>query len=346
MAWINLAATQYRYRTSARDLLTKWEATGNTPAIPSAPALYALLAGDPDLTEAAIRLTLPLLAPYRRMNDETLLRPLILPDAASILVVAHLGGEESPDLWRRIALATPRRTDPVIAGLQQIAARLTGSTVSPTKAVRPQAGTVASTAEWSRLLKDAPAAYLLDQALAPDHHLWASVLRLFVLPLALLAAREATAGSMGSDPRHLLHSGSHPERHTAVLYERTRPRPQFDVEPLADQQDTWAGFDAVEFQGDHVIAYHYMGLKWQAPLVFDGDLNAFRFLDQLDLSWQLVHNAVAGEVWRAIEARKNAGRCVHVVVYDERVAESAPEDLQRAASHYGINLRAADLTQV
>jgi hypothetical protein len=346
MPWINLAATRYRYRSGARDLLTKWEATGDTPAIPSAPALYALLAGDPGMVETAIRLTLPLVAQYRRMNDETLLRPLILPDAASILVVAQLGGEQHPDLWRKIASARPRRTDPVIAGLQHVAARLMGSAATPTKTVRPHTGLIAGTAEWSRLLKAAPAAYLLDQALAPDHSLWASVLMPFVLPLALLTAHEATAGGVGSDPRALIRSGSHPERHSAVLYERTHPRPRFDVEPLAERRDTWAGFDAVEFQGDDVIAYHYLGPKWQAPLVFDDELNAFHFLDQLDLSWQLVQDTVDGETWRAIETRKNAGRCIHVVVYDGRAASSEPGDLQRAATHYGINLRADDVAQV
>jgi hypothetical protein len=106
------------------------------------------------------------------------------------------------------------------------------------------------------------------------------------------------------------------------------------------------GFDALELREDGLRAFHYLGFKWQAPLLFRDDLNAYRFLEHLDSAWKLVRDTVSSEQWSRIEPLRNAGRCTHVIVYDDTRATVPPEDLARAATHYGLTLEARDLTQV
>jgi hypothetical protein len=307
--------------------------------------LYALLSGDRQLFARAADLSRPLLHEYIGVDDKSLGTPSVLRDLVGLLVVAHLDGDEQQVFWQKIATAKPFKS-PLMRCLQVVIGKLVGKQPKRKKTFKPELGPVKSESQWLHLLEKAPTRYLFDQAISPDHPLWSYTLDTFVLPLGLLLANELCESGDAVDPFELFRQGAYPERRGSVVYERRYPRPVFNSEPDPEVPATWSGFDAVEFRDEQVLVYHYLGLKWQAPLLFEDGLNAFRFLDQLDLGWHLVQMALSGEQWKEVEKRKNAGQCIHIVVHDESEAPCIPGHLERAATHYGVVLEARDLTLV
>jgi hypothetical protein len=155
---------------------------------------------------------------------------------------------------------------------------------------------------------------------------------------------ELAASGAGSDPSRLFSQGGYPERHPGVIYERQQQRPDHFTVPEPQQPSTWYGFDAVELREGRLLAYHYMGFGWRAPLLFEGSLNAFQFLDSLPLSWQLLRAGVTEEQWREVSALERSGRCTHVVVCDMNHVNVSPPHIERAARHYGLTLEVQDVT--
>jgi hypothetical protein len=350
MGWINLVSTRSLLRHNVRNYVEKLESATQPPDLGSSAfaGLYALLSDERDLFARVTTLALPLLDNYQSSHRKSsdLVRPMIFPDLVALLVMASLVGDDRRELWSKIGGAKPAAKSSRMSELHKVTCRIAGARPDSPGRGQPGRGAVGGESQWLKLLKTAPTRALFDLAISPDSRIWTSVLRTFVFPLGLLLSKELTESGGSVDPFELFKIGSYPERHPRVLYERQYPRPDFGTEPRDEQPESWAGFDAVEVSGNELLAYHYVGLKWKAPLLFDRELNAFQFLDQLDKSWELVERQVSSERWEEIERHRKAGHCRHVVVYDENEASCPPEDLQRAAQHYGVNLRARDVTEV
>jgi hypothetical protein len=350
MGWINLVSTRFLLRRNVKNYVEKLESTAQPPDLGSSAfaGSYALLSDEREIFTRITRLSLPLLDNYRssKRKSSDLVRPLIFPDLVALLVMANLAGDDRRELWSKIASAKPAAKDLRMLELHKVVCRITGAHPDSPGSRQPGLGAVESESQWLKLLKTAPTRALFDLAISPDSNLWTSVLKIFVLPLGLLLSKELAESGEIVDPFELFKLGAYPERHPNVIYERQYPRPNFGIEPRDEQPESWVGFDAVEVSGNELLAYHYVGLKWKAPLLFDQELNAFQFLGQIDKSWKLVKQHISSEQYAEIEKLKKAGQCEHIVVYDENEASCPLEDLQRAAQHYGVNLQARDVTEV
>jgi hypothetical protein len=346
MCWINLAATRYELRRSAEQSLNDWEGAARPGFGVLRPALLPLLSGNRELVARALPLSARLLRQFYSEVDEDLLgTPPVLPNLVGLSVAAHLAGEDQSRLWRRVAEAA-EFADPVMRELQRVVAALCGARPFGGREQAEDEWHVTSEEDWLWRLGHAPARRLFDLAASPDHELWPYDLDSFVLPLGLLWHGELAASGAEFDPLKLYSQGAYPERHTGVIYERQQPRPDHFTVPEPQQPSTWYGFDAVELREGRLLAYHYLGFGWRAPLLFEGSLNAFQFLDSLSLSWQLLQSSLPEEQWREVSALERSGRCTHVIVCDMNYVNVSPPHLERAARHYGIALEARDITLV
>lgn len=344
---MNLAATRHELRVTAEAALADFESGEADAPWDSEPAIYAFLSGEESLIERAVALSRRIAPQFSAATEEDLTALASLPDVLSWSVVAHLDGVDQSELWRRIASA-PAARDEVIRKLQEVAAQLLDPAPSPAGAGKPsKEGHVKSERDWLRRLKKSPTRHLFDLAASPDHTLWGFFFSSLVLPLGLLLQFELRkAGDDGADARTLLRLGAYPERHENVIYERQHERPKALSVARPDAPGTWFGFDALQLSGEQLFAYHWLGFHWQAPLLFDEDVNAYHFLDTLDLSWQLVKESLPPAQWAQVERLKDTEQCVHVIVIDGNTARFSSSHLARAEQHYGVKLDVADVTFV
>jgi hypothetical protein len=345
MCWINIASTRHQVRQQVKKLIEEWEMSPESHSLGMTPGLLSLLTGDQELITRAMDLSRPVLEFFTATNDEGLGDPTVLPHLVGLSVLAYLDGEDQSKLWQRIATSKPF-VNKTMHALQTTIGRLVGTHPMPTKMSEPKLGHVKSTGDWLRRLANSPTRYLFDLAISPDHGLWEYTLDSFVLPLGLLLEKELQESGDSVDPYALFHLGAYPQQYSGVIYERQHKRPAWDSVPNPEAPETWFGFDAVELCAQQVFLYHYLGLKWQAPLLFDDEVNAFQFLDQLDKSWQLVQSSLPSQQWEEVEKLKRAGQCVHIVVHDTTLAPCLPAHLERAAKHYGVVLESRDVTLV
>ncbi len=343
MAWINLCATRHALRAEVEDCLENPE-DFEMDSVASYAGLAALMLGDRSLFESVAELARPTYETYARLlrEDTTRLYSVQrLADLFTLSVIEHVAGSPQDDLWRWIA-GLPRFSDREMRSLRGCIEWL----VKPPRARQDSfTGHIETDAEWYKALAKRPVDHLLDMALSPDHPRWV-VLSRFVPALALIVAAQHAAAGEEVDPIDFFSQGSQPGRHPRVLYERVaeRPHPLGEVDP--DDSETWFGFEAVEILEDELVAYHFLSYRWQAPLLFADDLNAFHFLDSVDLSWKQVEQRVDPDVWREILALRASDRCRHVIVYDSSVAAAYEDDLERASEAYGLRLEAADVIEL
>lgn len=345
MCWVNLCSTRYRLRASASALLTDWEQDTGLRPNSLQPVLHALIAGDAPSVKRALALADRLISTFfEGFEDADLTTPAALSNIAGLSIAAHLAGKDQSALWKRIA-AAPVPRDTAMRALQAVIARLTSPYVPPGEAPRAKKHFIRSQSDWLWRLGHSPVPQIFDLSASPDHSLWPYDLSSFVLPLGYERHRQLEAEGHEVSPLDLFQRGAYPERHPHVLYERSHPRPPTVSTPDPKDASTWFGFDAVEADGKGLRVYHYLGFRFQAPLLFREGLDAFGFLGQLDNDWQLVREALSAEAWRDVDQRREAG-CTHVIVYDANEATVPKKDLARAADHFGLKLEAVDLTEV
>lgn len=347
MAWINIASTRFRLREEAEYLMDKLEFATEPSLSPKALMLRCLQTGDRTLATRAKALAHRLLALfYGDIADGDLLYPEVLPEIVGLSIVAHIDGADQTALWERIAKANSP-PEPVMRALKGVVACLLDAPTTLTGKKQIKSGHVYRESDWINLLKKEDLSRLFDLASSPDHPLWGYTLDSFVLPLGLLLHRELLArGDDAPDIHDLFRLGSYPWRHPNVVYERQQERPDPLSIPDPDKQDTWFGFDAIEIRDHQAYVYHYLGLSWQAPLLFEKDANAFYFLESSDLSWKLVETSLPLRQWQKIKNMRDRDDCVHIVVHDSTKAQSLPHDLAQAGKYYGVKLEARDLMLV
>jgi hypothetical protein len=341
MCWISLAATRYDTRAEAEVQLDDWEdSTENSSSMK--PVLLAFLSGEQQYVARARKLSHKLLQFFD--DSEDLLHPAVLPDVVGLSVAAHIDGDDQTRLWKKIVTrAKPK--DARMRALQAVVSKLLSAPGKSEPRPEPVRGHVHTEAQWIKLVAKGPAHRIFDLAATPDHPLWLDCLQFFVLPLGLIYHRELTAADVKDvSIFDLFRMGSYPWRHPAVIYERVQEKPDSLSRPDPKDPATWFGIDAIDVLGDNIRAYHYLGFDWQAPLLFEGGVNAYRFLDTLDLSWKQVEQTIPKPDWQMLSPRLNSEKCSHIVVHDEEVSPAVSPDIEDAAKHYGLRLDVEDVT--
>jgi hypothetical protein len=291
VGWINLASSRFATESHAMQLIDDWEAHPDLRLIGFAPALSAATAGRLDLLDRAVPLSLQLLHRLCGNSDDRLATPPLLSDVLNLACVVHLAGHDQHEVFERVAALEGVRHASGLA-LQQTAARLLFSETDSHPREPLDVIDLRTSRSWFRCLETLPTAQLLSAALCPDHPLWLRVLRHFAMPLAIAMSKERPDVSA----LDLVSVGPNAQRHQNVLYERRSPRPEWGTRPDPTKPRTWPGFDAIELSDGELLVYHYLGFSWQAPLVFAGDqLNAFAFLEHVDLGWQLVQDQLPAQ---------------------------------------------------
>ena len=303
--------------------------------------LYALLTGDEFHIKREIERAQILLR-----NHHAYIHPpnyMLMGEVLSLAVIASLGDTDCSDIFQSIAGAKKYK-DKRETSLQLLARRIAGLEETPTKPYKKR-GHVKTEAQWYRLVETADPTDAFNLAVTLEHPR-ASLLGSYILPLAYLVARAKTNENWRNYLPRLLKWGSpNPEEERNIVYERTVAAPSVEVKVKPEDKATWRGFDAVEIKGEEVFAYYYLGVRWQAPLFFEGDINIYLFLDNVEFDWRLVEEVVAAEQWRTITAAKEQGRSSYVFVYDAAQITAPEDDLARAAEHYGLNIIARDISE-
>jgi hypothetical protein len=345
MAWINLVAERPRTRERAIRAVDRLRDNPEMTSLGPSPPLTALLAGEPRLFGEAVESSRAAFTSLVDMPDKGLMTEIDLPDVLGLSVAFHIHGESQEEVWLRIAgYKSPKSAR--LCALQDLAAELAG--VHKPRRTKKQSG-LGLPRRPSQIysgLKAWNLRHLMEVVLAPDHDLWAGDLKIFALPLGLLLHRSLQEEGLEVAVEDIFRLGGYPERHREVLYERDVARPAWQTGPVPGDKSTWYGFDAVEIAEGELRVYHYLTLKWKAPLIFDDELNAFEFLDQLDQSWSFVRESVDENDRERIDSLRNQGKERHIVVRDVTEAPLVKGHLERAAEHYGINLDAKDVLEV
>jgi hypothetical protein len=324
MPWISAAAARSQLRDAARKHLEDQRSGAAPRTTDHMTIVYAFVGADTEVMALAAEhaeAMIPFMEKRLKLNtaSET-------ADYLNLAVAASFQGADVQPRLKRL-LAAKADNDPATMALRWIAESALGEAARPRLRRAP---------EWLSKLVQAAPADALDMALVPDHKEWGD-LESFVLPLALLlsTASKTPFATYAKD-------GGHPERRGEVLYERTSPRPP--VQTAIDENDraTWPGFDAVEKKDDRLLVYHYLGQRWQAPIVFQPDIKALPFLSQLSLSWRLVEESVPKDAWSLIRADVEADRVTHVIAYDPEQTFVAKDAIENASREYKIRLEAAD----
>jgi hypothetical protein len=251
----------------------------------------------------------------------------------------HFAGEDQSARWRTLLQLPGEVTDPSTRALLGILATLDEPVRKPARARKLRYPRTEK--EFLRDLGNRSTAESLDITNSPDHPAYPDWMGSYVLPLALKRSRE-----LGTDPITPASMGAWPERRGELLYGRTVPRPPYDTKVNPDDPKTYTGFDALERKGEELLAYHYVGIAWKAPLAFEAGLNAFTFLESLPCDWRQVRENVSAENWGWIARAREEGRCTHVVVYDPTEAGASEGAVKAAGEHYGVRLVAKGLFDV
>ncbi|MCH9650642.1 MAG: hypothetical protein K0U98_20575 [Deltaproteobacteria bacterium] len=344
MAWINLCASRHALREELDECLDDVEGF-EIDSVASYAGLLALMLGDRSQLDRVAKLCRPTFEAYAaslREDPKRIFAVQALSDVFTLSVVEHLVGVPQVELWRWIADLS-RFANIEMRSLQNSIGDLVE--LPRERKQKVFLGHVESDLDWRKVLTKRPHDHLLDLSLSPDHPRWLTLSR-YVPALALVVAAQRAEAGQEVDPLDLFSQGSRPGRHPRVLYERVAERPDPLSEPDPQDPSTWYGFEAVEVLAEELVVYHFVSFRWQAPLLFAEDLNAFHFLDTLDLSWSQVKSNVEPQVWKEIQALRDSDRCRHVVVYDSSVAAAYEDDLEGASQAYGLRLEAADLTEV
>jgi hypothetical protein len=337
MPWISLAATRYRFKADMAYYYGKSDHEKvETQPIDARAGLESLLSGE--YVDRELKRAVGLL---KRSGAERKIMRDALDSVLSLACLAWMAGHDIDPVLDQIRKGKAFRS-PLEKKLKLMAEWITDPTAAP-QPKSPRGEHVQDEKEFLRVLERLAPEEALDIALTPDHGAW-TTFSSFILPLAVVVTKRR--GAEPDTVRRLLYLGPHPERRGHVLFEATQAPPKFRVAVRADDRSTWPSFAAVEIKGETLFAYHYMGISWKAPLLFEPDLNAFDFLDHLELSWKLVEEAVPAKDWKQIQQLRKAGHSQHVVAFDSTEAAAPEGDLDAAAQHYGLALEAHDLLAI
>jgi hypothetical protein len=350
MPWISLAATRCGFEHRLAEKFARpGYAESSMRRVTADDGLAALLTGNEKYIKGEVKRAQAVLA--KRHTEWEPPPAEVMSKAFGIAVLCALAGTDPTPIIRAIAEAKGYEA-PRDRSLQLIARRISGLEAAPTAPVE-KPGHVSTDAQWYRVVKQAPAPHAFDLALTPDHPRW-PLLADFVLPLGWQLALERNAAAPADELKTLLRLGAYPERRGDVVYERTNERADLDEATETDEEAddgktseesaTFNGFDAVEERADKLYAYYYLGMRWQVPLYFQEDLNAYDFLAHVAADWRTVHKAVGGKQWAQLERRR--AECIYVIVYDAHETYVPEGHLEAAAEHYKLQLEARDLTEV
>jgi hypothetical protein len=341
MGWSSLASNRYDIKEKAESLASSWENNPTSRIMGFSPILYSLMAGSDDIFNRVFPLTLDLLEKVSRIESDYLATSPAFSDLISLASIAHLEGYDQSEIFHRIA-GMKKVKGAINQALQDIVKEFCDSP-DKIRDTKYKLGHIHSESAWIKIVTQWPLDHVFNMSICPDHPLWVKVLRHFVLPNALLFIHQ----NPGIKWKDILSLGAYPHLHQEVLYERSSALPDWDVDVKMDNPSTWRGFDAIEVNNDNLIIYHYLGFTWQAPLVFENDqLNAFAFLEQLDLSWKIVQDNVDVKSWNSIDQSRHELKNVHVVVHDRSVSRYIASHLERASRHYDVSLQAIDITEI
>ncbi len=337
MSWISLAAKRYRFRELVAEKMADPDyRTSKMKVVTANDGRDALLLGEREAIEVEVRRATDLLS--RRRQEKKAPPENVMSKILGLAVIASLGGDDPEFFFKAIAQSKSYK-QAWEKSLQLVARRILGLESTPSAPV-DQAGHITTDEEWYRLVKKAPTAQAFNLALTPDHPRWV-FLGSYVLPLAFLLSQERKAKDKSADLLKLMRTGTpDPEGLGTVLYERVAEI------SASKKSESRLGFDAIEMKKGELRAYYYLGIRWQAPLLFQDDLNTYDFLDHLEADWKTVKQAVSEELWSKIEKARAENNCTYVVVYDGNNAFAPEEALQRAAAHYQLNIETHDLTEI
>ncbi|WP_437534809.1 hypothetical protein WME79_11445 [Sorangium sp. So ce726] len=188
-------------------------------------------------------------------------------------------------------------------------------------------------AEFRQLAERAAPPVPAQVALVPDGPLWG---RLFgcVVPLAYEAlAHGKTAPDLEVLGAFIRQGGD--ARPRELCYER-----RGGTSDGVWRQDVTEvpGFDAVELTAESVLVHHYMGVRWQAPLLLDSDVDAFHFLAHVDAGWAQVRATIGDDAWTRLVRARTERKTVHRVSIDPVNATEDPASTERARQRYGVEI--------
>lgn len=329
MAWISIVAARPRFQAQIAERRAMRAASGVT-AFNVLNTLVAWLGGD----EEAIRDEEQILTHPTHLPPKMVARPsdtLLLTLSASLLVRRAAGEDVDAELERLSSLKGYKEKAALI--VQGALARIVAGKVAKAGALNErEIGYPDTDADFKKLADRAPAIGA-KLALVPDGPLWG---RLFgtSVPLAYEAMLSSGRAPDLAALRAFLRAGAD-SRARDVVYERAG---EASTGVWRDDASAVPGFDAVELAADAVIVHHYMGVRWQAPLLLDEQVDAFRFLAHAGAGWADVQKRVDGATWRRIEKARTAHRTVHRVSIDPENAMEDAASTERARKRYGVEI--------
>jgi hypothetical protein len=341
MPWISLAATRHKFKKDVQVWFSDPDHENMAGAmLTSREGRDAALAGDRSYVDREAKRAVGLLA---KVDPAKKISPENYGDVMGLAALATLAGTK-PEPWLENISKSARPKQPEARAFHDLAKKIL--LPSPVKYTEePEPGHVTNDKEWFKLLAETSSDHAFDLSETPDHNIWAALTK-FVLPLGYLVAKERELAGKKVDLAELWKMGPYPERRGRVIYERTLPKPKFGTKVDPEAPATWPGFDAVEIKGSEVIAYHYLGITWKAPIVMSKGLNAFEFLDHLDLSFQHLEESLTDLDKKRIQTARKAKEILHCVVFDSAEAFADEDSIAAAAEHYGVKLEVKDLTEV
>lgn len=329
MAWISVVAGRPQFVRQSSEHRAMREANGIV-AFDDSNLVWSWLAG----SEVEAREEEQILMHPKHLTSGMVARPsetLLVALVASVLLRQSVGEDVDAELVRLAGLKGYKQSASKVA--QATLRRLLGSKKSSSRR-QVAVGYPQNETDFEKFVDRTPAPLGAQVALVPDGRLWARIGASVAIPLAYEAL---VAGGSRPDLATLgafIRSGAD-FRKRVVVYERTGA-PSSSV--WREDTSEVPGFDAVELTDAEVVVHHYMGVRWQAPLLFDDEVNAFRFLAHIEAGWSQVREASDAAMWRRLEKARKSLRTVHRVSIDPENAMEDPDSTARAQDTYGVEI--------
>jgi len=341
MSWLSLAANRFRIKKILQEN-QEGEQDLRTATISAGIGRYAMLSADKSFINGEIEIAETILNKYKQETRPP--NPYVLSDVFDLAIIASLGKSDYFEVLKSIA-ETNIYQEKEEKMLQLVARRIVGTEPIPEKQYKKR-GHIKKESEWLKIIKDIRPSDAFDLAVTIEHP-ESYLLEKFILPLAYLLAKAGKGEDWRDYFRALVSWGaSNFEKRDSIVYERNNSEPEEIVAAVLDDKTTWRGFDAVELRQDEVLAYYYLGTKWEAPLFFQEELNAYSFFDGVDFDWKLVEQSVDSAIWKDISEKLDEKKCSYIVAYDSANASVPEAALQRATEYYGLKIIPKDITEV
>ncbi|SEK59970.1 hypothetical protein SAMN04515665_103144 [Blastococcus sp. DSM 46786] len=331
MAWINLVSERHALRPEPEEIELLVDGPDDIEEVAALLLSAAVSGATQDLVtsaEASARYVHDDLAALRRGQLE-LSSGRRFADYLTSVVLLHLAGREMAEALRWLAQVELRR-DPHVAALQHLLGVALGE--APPGTGDPLDGHDDELEGWTDAVRTAPLGNLVDLALCPDHPAWHR-LGWYAAP-TVLAAVGGPSGDRDAGLR-MLRWATSPERAGELLHERVTDRAPYDPEAGRTDPSYAQGFDAVVEEEGRVACFYNFSMRFAAPWVRSGDLDAFWFLRWIDRDWDTATAAASGEAGRRLAAARN-GPCSYRITYDPQRAAVDPAGVRAAAAEYGV----------